>query len=244
MTSKPGKSLLLLFPCLSSLLGGWHSAAAIDANANPTPASTPARLAERGTPQAFELGGVRVDKKRRTVTFPATINQRTGIVEYAVVTVSGKTHESVFRTEVQPTHIHLAMLLLGVKAADTNQFPTNLSIPPPGDAVALEVSWKEGRRQIRRPLEDFIITGDTHNPLARGIWVYNGSYLSRRTLVAQRDGSIISVHIDPDALVNNPRPGRENDDLHHVNSMALPAEDLPLEITLYLPLPALASKAP
>ena len=100
--------------------------------------------------------------------------------------------------------------------------------------MSVEVSWRVGNRETRRPLEEFIVLGSHHRAPSRGPWVYNGSYLARRNFAAQRDGSIISVHIDPDALVNNPRSGRENDELHQVNSSVLPPDDVPLEITLKL----------
>jgi hypothetical protein len=182
----------------------------------------------------FIMGAVTLDKEQRAVSFPATINQRTGIVEYAVVTTAGKTHESVFKTEAQPFHIHLGMLLLGARPANTNYRTANLTTPP-GEPVLIEVSWKEDGRVVRRPLEDFIATMTaTNRSLPAGPWAYNGSYMMSKTFIAQRDGSIISVHVDPDALVNNPRPGRENDDLHCVNTPLLPANDVPLEISLRL----------
>ena len=231
-----GKQWLASSVSASFLLGVWPTVADTNASAAPLPSSDSA--AKPGASHGLELGAVRIDKERRAVSFPARINQRTGVVEYAVVTTSGKTHESIFRTEAQPTHIHLGMLLLGVKPADTNLFPANLAVPPPGEPVRVEVSWQAGGREVRRALEEFIVAGNDRQTLSPGIWIYNGSHLARRTFLAQRDGSIISVHIDPDALVNNPRPGRENDDLHSVNSAALPTEDLPLEITLrLLPLP-------
>jgi hypothetical protein len=240
-----GKSRLAVSVCASLLLGARHHAPAASAtnapHASATATNTPANTVAVHT---LELGAVRIDKERRTVSFPVMINQRTGVVEYAVVTTSGKTHESVFRTEAQPAHIHLAMLLLGVKPASTNVFSANLSIPPPGEPVTVEVSWRNGRGEIRSALEEFIVAGNDHHTFPKGPWIYNGSYLAQRTFLAQRDGSIISVHIDPDALINNPRPGRENDDLHSVNSAALPAEDLPLKITLHLPTPSPKTKSP
>lgn len=198
------------------------------------PAATNSPLQRIGE-NLYAIGVVRLDKAARAVSFPASINQRTGVVEYAVVTATGKTHESVFRTAAQPAHIHLAMLLLGAKPADTNRFPARLSVPPPGEPVTIEIAWREKNRAVRRPLESFIARGNEGPPLSAGPWAYNGSFLARRQFVAQRDGSIVSVHIDPDALVNNPRPGRENDELHWVNTRAMPPDDLPLEVVLRLP---------
>jgi len=91
-------------------------------------------------PGIFELGKVRLDKGRRAVSFPAALNMNDGPVEYLIVTTSGKTHESLLRTDVEPYHIHLAMLLLGATGAGTNSFPEDSAKPLPGDTIDLELS--------------------------------------------------------------------------------------------------------
>jgi len=53
--------------------------------------------------------------------------------------------------------------------------------------------------------------------------------------MAQMDGSIISIHTDPVALVNNPRKGRENDDLQHVNTPVLPPSGVVVQVEIKLP---------
>ncbi len=185
-------------------------------------------------PGLYSLGKVTVDARRRQVSFPAQVNQRDGVVEYAIVTSRGKTHESVFRTDAQPQNIHVAMLLLGAKPAHTNFFPADLSLPLPGERVLIHVAWQESGRRVSRPLEVFILTTNNMRSMAAGPWAYNGSYIVDGTFVAQRDGSIVSIQIDPNALVNNPRRGRENDELHHVNPQALPPEDAPVKILMRL----------
>lgn len=215
--------------------------------AQPTPAPTPppsglARSPSNpAAPPALVFGLVQLDKEQRALSFPVVVNQRTGVVEYAVVASAGKTHESIFRTEAQPAHIHVAMLLLGASPAGTNRFPANLNESPPGERVQVEVAWRAGGQVVRRAMEDLIVAGSQPRSLSAGAWIYNGSHLARRNFVAQRDGSIVSVHIDPDALVNNPRPGRENDDLHTVNTAALPPDGVPVEVTFRLLNPAVPS---
>jgi hypothetical protein len=44
----------------------------------------------------------------------------------------------------------------------------------------------------------------------------------------------VSLITDPFALVNNPRPGRDNDDLCEVDSKAVPALDTPVEVHITL----------
>jgi hypothetical protein len=181
----------------------------------------------------FQIGTVKLNKRERAVSFDALPNITSELpVEYAVVHRVGKTHESLFRTEARAQDIHVAMLLLGAKPAMTNVFPEDLKLPPPGDRVTLEASWKLDGKSIRHPLEELIIDRQTGKPMSRGVWYYNGSNFSEGSFTAQRDGSIISIHIDPDALINNPRPGRDNDDLHIPNSALLPPLGTTVQITI------------
>jgi hypothetical protein len=188
----------------------------------------------------FALGKVILDKDQRLVSFPLLINQREGLVEYVVVTPQGKTHEAVWRTDAEPKHIHLAMLLLGVKPASTNFQPTDYFFrPPPGESVDVEVVWHNGSNEVRRPLNAFIITTNDMRVLSPGPWTYNGSFLQGGAFAAQRDGSIVALKVDPLALINNPRPGRDNENLYYVNTPALPPEGVTTEMIIRL-LPASA----
>ena len=84
------------------------------------------------------------------------------------------------------------------------------------------------------PVEDVVLNKETTNTLARGAWIYNGSNFSEGMFTAQRDGSIVSIRIDPDALINNPRPGRENDDLYRPHAEKLPPIGTAVVITIRL----------
>lgn len=221
---------------------GWLVAGAMPAaepilpgreGAPPEAAATNFPFRQTG-PGRFTLGQVVLDQNRRTVTVPAKVNQTEGTIEYLLVTDTGKTHEGVLKTTAQPMHIHLAMLLLGIQAPQTNRFPEDLSLPPPGEPVRLEVRWKEQEREKRLPGEDLVVNKQTHRSLGRGDWYYNGSNIAEGGFVAQRDGSIVSTCIDPDALINNPRPGRENQDLFAVNTPKLPPREAALEVIIQL----------
>ena len=67
---------------------------------------------ERIDEHRLRVGRVEVDRKTRTVTVPAAINQREGILEYLGVGPRGKTHESVLVLRALPSHIHLALILV------------------------------------------------------------------------------------------------------------------------------------
>ena len=182
----------------------------------------------------FQVGQVTLNTSNRSATFSANVNQRDETVEYAVVHKTGKTHESVFRTEARPQDVHVAFLLLGIKPVMTNVFGADGKGLPPGDKVFIEVNWTNNGARVGRAIEDLVLNRETQKSLGRGEWIYNGSNFSEGAFTAQRDGSILSIHIDPDALINNPRPGRENDDLHVPNAAELPAIGAPVEITIKL----------
>lgn len=182
----------------------------------------------------FQAGLVRLDKNSRTVTFPVMLNLRDETVEYAVVHKSGKTHESIFSTAARPQDIQVAMLLLGAKPVMTNTFGADGKALPQGEKIFVEVSWTNSGARVTCALEDLVLNRETKKSLGRGEWIYNGSNFSEGAFTAERDGSIISIHIDPDALINNPRPGRENDDLYVPNAAKLPPLSTRVEVSIRL----------
>jgi hypothetical protein len=176
------------------------------------------------TPGVFQIGLVRLDKNQRSVQFPAVLNQDHGLIEYLLVTTRGKTHESLLKTEAEPYHIHVAMLLLGAKgAAQTNELskiPTgeyHVNVPGAatnrlaellkGDAIRIELAWANKVM----PAEDCITDLQTGKTATHGTWNYNGSRVVEGIYMAQQQGSIVAMIDDVDAMVNNPRKGHEND---------------------------------
>lgn len=184
-------------------------------------------------PGVFEIGKVRIHKQNRTIEFPAVVNMKEGLAEYFLVSTKGKLHESVLRTDVEPYQIHIAMLLLGGKGAQTNFFP--LDKPPLGDPVTIEVGWKKLFATKRAPAEEFVFDRAKNRAMSKGPWIYNGSFQYEGAFVAQEAGSIISVIADPEALINNPRERREDDDNWIVNSKALPDVETLVTVTIKVP---------
>jgi hypothetical protein len=185
------------------------------------------------SPGVFEIGRVRVDKQKRTIEFPAVVNMKEGLAEYFLVSTQGKVHESVLRTEVEPYQVHVAMLLLGGKGAQTNSFAPDQ--PPAGDPITIEVSWKGLLSTKRVAAEEMVFDRGKNKPMSKGPWTYNGSFQFEGMFVAQQAGSIISVISDPEALINNPRERRDDDDNWTVNSKAVPAVETLVTVTIRVP---------
>lgn len=179
-------------------------------------------------PDRLRIGLVTLDKAARTVSLPATLNQREGIVEYALVHENGKIHEALLRTKASPRDLHLALLLLGAKP-----------VPPDGRAdVAIRVSWESNGPALSLPLEHLVeLTPDpgrAGGPMPAGPWLFSGSAFTAAGYQAEAEGSHISLIADPVATLNNPGKSRDRDDLHRPRTAVLPPADLPLTVTLRL----------
>ncbi|HVR35222.1 MAG TPA: YdjY domain-containing protein [Methylomirabilota bacterium] len=189
---------------------------------------------EQVAPGVLRIGQAQLDQHARTVTFPASLNMREGMVEYLLVHEGGKTHESVLKTDTQPYHIHLALLLLGAKGASPDSLSFDPSVPLKGESVHLRIQWIEDGNPREQPGERLVRNRVILDPLSEGPWTFNGSRVIDGTFIAQRDGSLVSVIFDVDSLINNPRPGREDDELWEVNPESIPPMNVPVQVIVEL----------
>ncbi len=165
-------------------------------------------------------------------------------MEYLLVSTWGKVHESILRTETEPYHIHTAMLLLGARGMGTNEqdlvafsgpyvsHPSSVRLP--GDKITLLLKWKAGGKEIRKRAEQLVFNNKRKSVLGRGAWVYTGSLFIDESFLAQREGSIVSLVTDPEALINNTGPGHDNDTIWTPNTKHLPPPDTPVQVIIKL----------
>lgn len=240
-------------PKLSSLLFLLCTALSltpVQAQNEPPPTSP---IMREISPGVYEIGQIRLDQKAQTVTFPGVLNMNDGNLEYLIVTPQGNTHESLLVSDVAPSDLHFAMLLLGAKGSGEQKGdmpPAQidakyLKTAPPlrGDNVSLTVRWKVGDAEKSAPIEDWLINTDTKKTVERGPWIYNGSTFNDGHFLAQIEGAQAALVTYPAALINNPRKGNDNDQIWTVNTKAVPAVKTPVDIVITL-LPAPAPKSP
>ena len=174
---------------------------------------------------SFQIGEVRVDAKERRLTIPATVNMVEGLIEYVLVNTNGKLHESIFKTTTEPIHVQTAALLLLKAPVDSNA--------PPQLRVSVELPLGK-----TVPAEDLItnIMGDVK--FRPGLWRYNGSRLVENTFIAQRDGSIVAIMADPDAIIESGRIAVDDDDNWRPHKSELPPVGAPVKVLLTFDSPA------
>ncbi len=218
------------------------------APAQPAPPKTtePEPALREVAPGVLEYNGIRLEQKAHRISFPATVNQRVGLIEYLLVNEKGKTHESLFATKLEPHDIQVAMLLVGLKVdAKANAKET---VPPSaidstylesaaklkGPNVLLSVTWTQDGKQKQAAVEDWVFNLQTNHTMTPGPWTYNGSLIEDGVFLADSELSIIAAITDPTALVNNPRRGYDNDEIWQVQEEAVPPLDTPVELSITL----------
>lgn len=199
----------------------------------PPPSSTNSLVRELGLGE-YQIGEVRLHKPSLSIRLPAAVNLREGNIEYILVTATGKTHESLLRTSVEPLHIQLAFLLLGAKGSGASALPEDPAATLPGPPVTISVAWTNDTTTNVLAPESFVLDRKAGTSPKTSPWVYTGSRLREDGFAAQLDGSIISLITDADALINNPRPGREDDDNWLVRTNGLPPLGTPVIVELRL----------
>lgn len=189
------------------------------------------KLIEKTGDHTFRVGVVQCDRLALTLTIPAQVNAREGLIEYALVTRQGKVHEALLSTDADPLHVQMAALLLGMS-------------PQPGKEqaceVMIDVEWATNGPTRKMALEDLIALakGSPQDPssgtMTRGPWKFTGSKMDSNGYAAAREGSIITLIEDPAAMIANPRPGREDDTLHVPNAAAMPGTGMPVSVCIRL----------
>jgi hypothetical protein len=233
----------ILVITLLTLAAGERLAAQFPGSPAPAPAGPPidpAKAIEKIDGTRSRLRLIEFDAKTRSISVPARVNMREGLLEYVLVHESGKLHESLFSTQVKPTEFNIVMLLLNWKPSGTF---FDFSQPerggvlvkgaknPPESQVEIHVAWKDkdGKDQTCR-LENWLHQIEKRAKLTEEPWIYTGSrIMPDGTFLAEQTGSILALYADPASIINNPREGNDLDDVW-VNDPAVPEKGTPVTV--------------
>ncbi len=185
-------------------------------------------------PGLFALGDIQISKSAKSVSLPVVVNMNKGLLEYILVRNGGKTHESLFRTSIDPTQLQLAMLLIGTEGTDKPLIHQGDRDVPRGNPVEITVHYLNNGRMVPLKPENWI-SRKADNTLVDSEplqWVFTGSMVSNGKFMAQADGSMIAIYHDPSALIDNASPGGESDRIWFVKEGAVPPVGTPVTLTI------------
>jgi hypothetical protein len=110
--------------------------------------------------------------------------------------VTGTTeHESVLRSKVRPSHLHAAMLLIGLKPGEPVRFSEaqNKWLPPHGPPLQLTAIFETDGKEVRIPAYRLMRDVRTKKEMPPMTWIFAGSKIINDTYAADRTGYLASV---------------------------------------------------
>jgi hypothetical protein len=192
---------------------------------------------ERVGPGQFRMGVIELNRDQKSVSFPAVVNMDKGLLEYVLVRTTGKTHESLLRTDIEPYSLQVACLFVGMEGTSAPLAFQGDPAKPKGDAIELTVTLttKDGATKSLKP-EAWVSQeqGNARRDSPVLDWVFTGSVVNEGRLAAQLGGSIVALYHDPAAMVDNASPGGESDKIWFVKEGAVPPVGTPVKVTLRL----------
>jgi hypothetical protein len=143
------------------------------------------------------LPSVTFDVKKKQVRVECEALAVDAPLEFFCVVNGGSEHESVLRTPAKPSHIHTALLAIGLKPGRPVQFSEALKkwLPPQGPPlhVTVEFAGKDGK-VVSLPAYRLMRDQNTKKEMKPMNWIYAGSrVMEDGTFAADATGYVISV---------------------------------------------------
>lgn len=226
---KHGSLFLYLAIILAGILSASHMVCA-DAVTPPENISSEVVKLNDGL---YRIGNVKIYKDQRFISIPGSINMSDGLIEYLACSLKGKLHESILALDVEPYHIQVALLLLGLVPGDRPIDFQGAPEPPCGDPLKIIISWKSEGKPVEYSPENLILNIEDKKTMEKADWVFSGSKIFDGQYMAQMEGSIVAVFHDPHAVIDH-RSITGADDRHFfANREVLPLVGTPVEFKIF-----------
>ena len=187
-------------------------------------------------PKVHEIGpvdrAVLLDRNRMEIRIKGKSVASSRLVEYLATTPLGKVHETVLTLDIEPVHLQVALLALGLKPENNLRQQGDPRVPK-GSPVDIFVEWERNDKTERRRAEELIWNGSENRPMNETPWVFTGSYLKEGKLfMADATQSLIASFRDPAAILNHPLPAGADDTVYRANLSVVPPNGFPVELII------------
>jgi hypothetical protein len=213
-----------------------------DTTAPATPPEKP--QVEKLDENRYRIGKIVIDRKTREISFPAKVNMAEGLLEFLMVMPKGKVHESLLVTDISPTHLNFALLILRYKpsielfALLDEGHPTGLYPNVPAEIkaaarIGIDVEWKDGDGKTHRnPISEWIQQRENDTAMPAGPWLYTGSGMSQGKYIPDLSGDIAAIYVAQSALINYPGENDEDDTVWFAYPNRVPAKDTEVSVII------------
>lgn len=173
-------------------------------------------------PSPAAMPHIRINREKKWVDIDAKVVLRDGKwIELLVCTPGSREYESILTTEAKPSHIHLALLILGLKPGSPITWERNgddvTPIAPNGPDIEISIHYLKEGKPFEIPAGQWIMDRKTNAPLPSSTWLFAGSKFmameGRPIYTADVNGSCISlVNFGDDLLTRPTNQTNHNDD--------------------------------
>ncbi len=187
---------------------------------------------------------VRVDRDAGVVEVDAkVVLDQAEWLELIVCTAGSREYESVAATQARPSHIHLALMTLGLEPGHPMSWKRDehdalVRIDAAGPAVEVTVSWDKDGQKHEIPANRWIKDNTTGEVMAGSTWMFTGSSLVEhngdRFFMADVNGTVLSlVNFGDDLLARDTKLTDKTDEGQWVaNPDTIPPVGTPVTIRL------------
>jgi hypothetical protein len=149
----------------------------------------------------YQIESISINTENLEISFPVEVNMREGVIEYMLCSIHGKLHESVLKTNIVPSHLNIALLLLGLEPGQNIDYQRQ-DILPEGDSLYIYIKWEQ--ENILFPIENLAKVTGKKEMMQPTHWTFLGSKFENDVYMADAQKSIISTCHDPYAIIDLP----------------------------------------
>jgi hypothetical protein len=200
------------------------------------PAEAKKRIKDLGEGK-YELGNITFNTKSRQIRVPCVINMREGPIEFVLVHESGKTHESLLRTNVSAVDLQVILLLLNYEPGHNGLFDYLEKTEPEiyqnlvttktttAGANRILLSLQVGEDVAAQPLAHYLLKlPSKKTPTDCDTWIFHGSMVQESGFSAALHGNLISLYYDVSCIIGTPSIDNRTDDCWETNPKSLPED--------------------
>lgn len=189
------------------------------------------------------MPGLVIDQTHKTVDIQAKVVLRDGDwLELLLCTPGTKEHESILITVARPSHIHLGLIMIGLKPGNPmtgKKVGDQLQITTAkGPAVTVELIYQQDGKTVKCPANEWIFDKVTKQTMFSDQWLFTGSNFikahDQSIYRADANGSVITlVHFGDDLLARKTDLHSRNDNARwQAQTKLIPPVGTPVTIRL------------
>jgi hypothetical protein len=166
---------------------------------------------------------VRVDRDAGVVEVDAkVVLDKAEWLELVVCTTGSREYESVAATDARPSHIHLALMTLGLQPGNPMTWKRDdegnlIEVKAAGPAVEITATWEKDGQTHTVPANKWIKHNETGESMPGSTWLFTGSALieheGQSIYMADLNGTVVSlVNFGDDILARDTKLTHQTDE--------------------------------